>query len=402
MIEASPFDKVIRMIKELGDELPEQVIDEATQKDWCSTELSKNEQSCTTLADDASNLKNLNDVHVAEIFSAPRATTESHRFGLTPGMVFDIRTGWNLDDPRKLKQLWEYLRTSRPMLVIGSSECKAISNVQSLNRDSPNLPLPLTSEELGVYRIEVPPQTQAKKVKVRAKLTLHGTFVVEAARTVGDEEYEETVKEKRELPAEPVPEMAETAEGSATAEPNGVVTLQDLAESGDGDGKKEAPPGPREPEKKYEWVEFVKKRERKKRTDLTVISSGVPGLSADILQKGMDEETGMQSEMRNSIELDEKFYINFAQFEQRQKEMDRNTMKTINVRTDQSKRKIVIRTPPEDAAQCFDVACENAMAKMGFTIGLFSPCLYLHKTENEADDVAKSQSVYDTMRCTAL
>ena len=67
--------------------------------------------------------------------------------------------------------------------------------------------------------------------------------------------------------------------------------------------------------------------------------------------------------MRNIIELDEKFYIQFAQFEQRQKEMDRNTMKTINVRTDQSMRKIVIRTPPKDAAQCFDVACENAMAR---------------------------------------
>ena len=88
---------------------------------------------------------------------------------------------------------------------------------------------------------------------------------------------------------------------------------------------------------------------------------------------------------RNIIEWDEKFYIKFAQFEQRQKEMDQNTMKTINVRTDQSKRKIVIRTPPRDAAQCFDVACENAMAKMENSP--ISQCLYLHKTENEADHV---------------
>ena len=85
------------------------------------------------------------------------------------------------------------------------------------------------------------------------------------------------------------------------------------------------------------------------------------------------------------IELDEKFYVKFAQFEQQQKEMDQNTMKTINVRTDQSKRKIVIRTPPEDEAQCFDVACENVMAKMENSP--ISPCLYPHKTENEADTV---------------
>ena len=84
---------------------------------------------------------------------------------------------------------------------------------------------------------------------------------------------------------------------------------------------------------------------------------------------------------RNIIELDEKFYIIFAQVKQRQKEMDRNTMKTINVRTDQSKRKIVIRTSPENAAQCFDVACENAMVKMENSP--ISQCLYLHKTENK-------------------
>ena len=104
-IEASPFDKVIRMIKELVDKLTEQVNDEATQKDWCSTELSKNEQLRTTLADDVSNVQDLNDVHVAEILSPPRVTAESHRFGLTPGMVFDIRTGWNLDDPRHAELL---------------------------------------------------------------------------------------------------------------------------------------------------------------------------------------------------------------------------------------------------------------------------------------------------------
>ena len=72
------------------------------------------------------------------------------------------------------------------------------------------------------------------------------------------------------------------------------------------------------------------------------------------------DETSLKGNVkeRNAmiVEQDEKFYIKFAQFEQRQKDMDRNTMKTINVGTYQSKRKIVIRTPPENAAQCFDVA----------------------------------------------
>ena len=59
------------------------------------------------------------------------------------------------------------------------------------------------------------------------------------------------------------------------------------------------------------------------------------------------DETSLKGNVKEcnamSVELDEKCYIKFAQFEQRQKEMDRNTMKTINVKTDQSKRKIVIR-----------------------------------------------------------
>jgi chromosome segregation ATPase len=57
-IEASPFDKVITMIKELVDKLVAQVNDEATQKGWCDTELAKNEHSRTTLTSDVEQLKN--------------------------------------------------------------------------------------------------------------------------------------------------------------------------------------------------------------------------------------------------------------------------------------------------------------------------------------------------------
>ena len=39
-------------------------------------------------------------VHVAEVFSSPRRTARLvHRFGLTLGLAFDLRTGWDLNDP---------------------------------------------------------------------------------------------------------------------------------------------------------------------------------------------------------------------------------------------------------------------------------------------------------------
>merc|ERR1719313_974032 len=59
-----------------------------------------------------------------------------------------------------------------------------------------------TPLELGTYKINLPAQSEPKKVKVRAKLDIHGTFAIESAQLVEEETYEEKVKEKRELPEE--------------------------------------------------------------------------------------------------------------------------------------------------------------------------------------------------------
>ena len=40
-------------------------------------------------------------VHVAEVFSSPRTARLVHRFCLTPGFAFDLRTGWDLNDPAR-------------------------------------------------------------------------------------------------------------------------------------------------------------------------------------------------------------------------------------------------------------------------------------------------------------
>ena len=37
-------------------------------------------------------------VHVAEVFSRFGTARIVHRFGLTPGLAFDLRTGWDLND----------------------------------------------------------------------------------------------------------------------------------------------------------------------------------------------------------------------------------------------------------------------------------------------------------------
>jgi len=190
--------------------------------------------------------------------------------------------------------------------------------------------LPMTPKELGTFHIELPPQTEAKKIKVRARLSLHGTFSIEGAQMVEEEEYEEVVKEKREIPVEaseepPAAEVEADAEMKAAAEENGDAE-EKPAENGSGDNpqetngngekteegtadKEEAPEKKKqkaEPEKKYEWVEVKKTKKRTKKTDLKVTATGRPGLSAEMLQKLKDAESAMQTEMRDIIETDEK------------------------------------------------------------------------------------------------
>jgi len=153
-----------------------------------------------------------------------------------------------------------------------------------------------TEKLLGNFKIDMPVSADAKKIKVKAKLSLHGTFGIENAQLIEEEEYEEKVKEKKEIE---VP--AEEAPAEAEAKPEGEEAKE--GEAKEGEEKKEAK---KEPEKKYEWVEVMKKKKRTKRTDLPIVATDVPGLPAVIVQKQTDEETAMQAEMKEIVETDEK------------------------------------------------------------------------------------------------
>ena len=44
----------------------------------------------------------------------------AHRYGLTPGIAVDLRTGWNLNSHDEVNHLWELLKQEKPVLIIGS------------------------------------------------------------------------------------------------------------------------------------------------------------------------------------------------------------------------------------------------------------------------------------------
>mmetsp|Transcript_32235 Transcript_32235/g.74394 ORF Transcript_32235/g.74394 Transcript_32235/m.74394 type:complete len:757 (+) Transcript_32235:48-2318(+) len=102
-----------------------------------------------------------------------------------------------------------------------------------------------TEKDLGTYTIEVPPQDVPKKVKVKTALTLHGTFCVQSAHLIEEEDM-------------PMPDAASDQEAS---------------------------------------------RKRKvKRTDLSIKKKGCPGLSEDLLKLSKEKEAKMIQDMKEVIE----------------------------------------------------------------------------------------------------
>ena len=59
-------------------------------------------------------------VHVAEVFSNPGKARFVHRFGLTPGLALDLRTGLDLNDPAQRAKMWSHWQRERPILTVGS------------------------------------------------------------------------------------------------------------------------------------------------------------------------------------------------------------------------------------------------------------------------------------------
>jgi hypothetical protein len=134
---------------------------------------------------------------------------------------------------------------------------------------------------------------------------LNGIFTIESAQLVEEEEYEETVKEKRELPPDEAKPEEEKKEGDAPMPESGEEKKdgEPAADAKPEEAKKEEK---KEPEKKYEWVEVKKTKKRTKRTDLKITVTGKPGMADVDLQKRQDEETAMVAEMTEIIDTDEK------------------------------------------------------------------------------------------------
>jgi heat shock protein 4 len=125
-----------------------------------------------------------------------------------------------------------------------------------------------TSPLLGKYHIEVPSGAGENhhKVKVRARLSAHGTFSIENAHLVEVEEYDEVVKEK-------VPKKRDESAMEETAE-------------------------------EFEEIETVHKRKREKKSEIRIIASNTNGMSHETLMAAIDTESVMVSIDREARDRD--------------------------------------------------------------------------------------------------
>ncbi len=78
-------------------------------------------------------IKVLSGVDITEIFSPERVAAEAKRFGLTAGLSMDLTTGWDFRVKADRQRAKHYVRTKKPLLVIGLPVCKPFSRLQALN-----------------------------------------------------------------------------------------------------------------------------------------------------------------------------------------------------------------------------------------------------------------------------
>merc|ERR1719316_5446 len=191
--------------------------------------------------------------------------------------------------------------TEIPQLKNVSFKRKSAFEVSLEYKEPANLPAG-AKPALGKFEIALAPTETARKVRVLTELDLHGMARVQKAELLEEEEYEETIKEKREVTEAPAsPEGEAPAEAGETAE---APAEEKPAEEGAEAEKKEEKKEEKKKEPKFEWVEVKKKKRRTKVTDLPITRTGVAGMTSAKLSEAADAETQMQAEMRDIEETE--------------------------------------------------------------------------------------------------
>ncbi|KAF4654817.1 hypothetical protein FOZ61_008003 [Perkinsus olseni] len=177
---------------------------------------------------------------------------------------------------------------------------------------------------LGRFTVQVPHSDGApKKIKVRAKLSLHGTFSIENATMIEEEEYQVVEKERRPKDKQQQQQQQQPAAGAGAGagaagddddddDDDDDVNMPDASPSAttttNADHDVNMQPAETAPSDKeeYEEVEVTKTKTRTEKTEIPIIRCGVPGMTEEQLIAAEDDESKMRGIDREVAETDEK------------------------------------------------------------------------------------------------
>eukprot|EP00440_Ansanella_granifera_P053583 gb/GFBE01058089.1/.p1 GENE.gb/GFBE01058089.1/~~gb/GFBE01058089.1/.p1 ORF type:complete len:762 (+),score=237.07 gb/GFBE01058089.1/:1-2286(+) len=169
-------------------------------------------------------------------------------FKVEDSLKFPVSLGWQMPTNKDVSSVVFPGDSMMNLLKVITFRRKGPFELKAAYADEKLLPAGVP-KDLGTYKVEVPEQDAPKKIKVKTALTLHGTFYVQGAQLIEEEED-----------ASAVPDAGKEGE--------------------------EAP----------------KKKRKITRTDLAVKRVGCPGLASEELAKRKAKEEQMIKEMQEVIE----------------------------------------------------------------------------------------------------
>eukprot|EP00973_Karenia_brevis_P007832 1062351-Karenia_brevis.AAC.1 len=72
---------------------------------------------------------------LVELYSPDRFGTRGQSFGVGVFLAVDLRAGWDMNDPKMVREFWRKLHEMRPWIVIGWPPCKAFSAMLRINKN---------------------------------------------------------------------------------------------------------------------------------------------------------------------------------------------------------------------------------------------------------------------------
>ena len=79
--------------------------------------------------------KTLSPPMIMEVFCPPRFSQKARLYGIQPSLSFDLKTGWDLNNPFVIDFMWQMINKLQPLMIFTSPRCGSFSTLSNLNKE---------------------------------------------------------------------------------------------------------------------------------------------------------------------------------------------------------------------------------------------------------------------------